>query len=66
MTETVKHVISSIGRIFDSSSSYNVISHPVASTPEEADYWALASDWITVGEDIQIVIKRYAAEESDR
>ena len=47
-----------MGRIFDTSSSFNSVSHPVAATPTEADFRALLHDWRVVGKDLRDAMVR--------
>ncbi len=35
-------------------------------TPEEADYYAMRSDWMAVGEDIRAAMERFASDHGQR
>lgn len=49
--------LSGLSRVFDISSTINVYND--SQSPEEADFRALQSDWIVVGDDIREAVSQY-------
>jgi hypothetical protein len=54
--------IKGVGRVFDFSQSLD--SYNTSSTPEQADFDAIKSDWQAVGGDIKDSIEQYAKQRS--
>lgn len=51
------------GRLFDFGGTLNEYNRSV--TPQQADYFAIASDWQAIGDDMRVAIGRFEDERPD-
>jgi hypothetical protein len=53
------------GRVLDLGASLERYSYNISATPEEADLWAVANDWLVVGQDFAKAMQAHQSETAE-